>query len=295
MVKKKKNEIEKKLKLAEQYYIGKGMKKSFEKSLNIFRELADKYNNITAKKYLAEIYLSKGYIEDNYEIDLKKGSELAFNYYSELAEKYNDKDAKLFLAITFYYGEGYNGEEYEVDYDKAFNLFNDLIEKYDDITAKFFLAEMYYDGRGVHQDYKKVFNIINEIVEKYNNVNAENILAGMYYYGEYVQKSYNKVFDILKINDEHKIETHLAQIYYDGFEIEFLEKKYTLFNEYNKAFELFNDLAKKYNDVEAMKKIAEMYYYGFGVKENEEKSFQIYSQIAEEYKDVEAMREIAYK
>lgn len=74
---------------------------------------------------------------------------------------------------------------------------------------------------------------------------------------------------------------------------EFLERKYTLFYDYTKAFELFSNLAKKYDNVEAMKKIAQMYYLGIGIEKDEEKSFQIYNQIAKKYKDIEAMREIA--
>lgn len=62
------NEIDKKIKLAEQYYNGKGTKKNLEKALNIYRELVDKYNNVVAKRHLSEIYFSKGYIEEDFEL-----------------------------------------------------------------------------------------------------------------------------------------------------------------------------------------------------------------------------------
>ena len=76
--------IDKKIKMAEQYYNSKGTRKNIEKAISIYRELVDKYNNIVAKRHLAEIYLTKGYIEEDFEVNDAKGTELAFDYYSEL-------------------------------------------------------------------------------------------------------------------------------------------------------------------------------------------------------------------
>ena len=132
----------KKIKLAEQYYNGKGTKKNLGKALNIYRELVDKYNNVVAKRHLAEIYLSKGYIEEDFEVNEKKGTELALDYYSELAEKYNDKESKLFLATVYYDENAYYSERYEPNYEKAFKLFNELVEDFDNADAKFYLADM---------------------------------------------------------------------------------------------------------------------------------------------------------
>ena len=65
-------------------------------------------------------------------------------------------------------------------------------------------------------------------------------------------------------------------MYYYG---EYVEQDYEM------AFNIFNELAEKYDDPESMKKIADMYYYGYYVGQNYEKAFNIYKDLADNYEE----------
>lgn len=74
--------------------------------------------------------------------------------------------------------------------------------------------------------------------------------------------------------EEEEEKYNLAKMYYFGVKVE---------QNYKKAFNLFNELADKWNDENSKIFLVEMYYCGYYVVEDKEKAFNLYSELNGKY------------
>lgn len=80
-------------------------------------------------------------------------------------------------------------------------------------------------------------------------------------------------------NDEINKKFDLAIRYYRGIDVE---------QDYKKAYELFSELAEKYDVQYAKSYIGAMYFWGEYVERDDEKAYNIFSELAEKYDNVDA-------
>lgn len=81
------------------------------------------------------------------------------------------------------------------------------------------------------------------------------------------------------IEEEINEKFELAKKYYYGIGTE---------QDYDKAYDIFNELAEKYEHINSKKFIAEMYYLGVYLKQDNEKAYEIFNELAEKHNDEDA-------
>mgnify|MGYP004481001777 FL=1 len=187
--------------LAYKYYYGWGVTKDTKIAFNMFKELAEKYEDKSVSYYLGEIYYFGNIVERDYE--------KAFEYITKALE-YNskDNDAKYYLGLMLYDGNGT-----EKDEEKAVKIFEELYNKFEYDPALLMLAEAYYYSS--EKDFAKAYeycNIILDNSDRYIKSSEEEdrikeILGNLYYYGQYVEKDYEKALKYYKgiVNDKKGI------------------------------------------------------------------------------------------
>ena len=187
-------------------------------------------------------------------------------------------DAMYMTAFCLYKGRGV-----KQDYNKAYKIFSQLLNIDSSNDVLYMIAECYYYGRGVEQDYQKAFEMCNTLVGQ-GYETAKFLYAQCLYYGNGVKRDSEKAFVIFEdfaSKDENDIEAkYMVGIsYLDGFGVE---------QNYNKAFEILNNLVENYNDDDSKLCVAEMYMNGWGVEKNTDLALKYYKELAEKgYKDAE--------
>ena len=251
--------------------------------------LASMQNNSAALRRLGRYYYRGEITEQNFE--------KAINCYRKLSET-GDSSSIYKLGICYYYGQGV-GQNYL----KSAELFSKVEKKHRGI-ALLCLAYLYEKGLGVQQNYAKAIKLYSQIKDGDADV---QVRLGLYYFNGWgVEKDYNKAFQYFKdaetasVLDDCIPKICLANCYAKGLGVEQdLNKAYELYESSVDATEQviidriglkcvsekysFSQLmreALEHNDKDAQRKIGHCYFYGFGVKEDENKAVEWYSKAA---------------
>lgn len=216
--------------------------------------------NAPAEQFLADLYYTGNYIKQDYAQALKwflksaenknanaqeKLGEIYLNGYGtkidyseaakwfELSVKQGNSDAELNLG--YLYNNGYGVVQ---DYNKALSLYLESAAK-DNSTANYNIGILYENGFGVAQDYKKALDYYQKAADK-SSPDAEYALGNLYYTGHGVAKD-NKKAAHLFVAASKGGSTDAPAILKVMYE---------------------SKISFSYID------LADMYYYGFGVKKN---------------------------
>lgn len=252
--------------LAVSYYYGLGVNKDKKIAFDMFKELAEKNENMKVNYYLGEIY----YLGNIVETDYTK----AFKYITKALEyNRNDKDAKYYFAMMLYYGDGT-----EKNTGRAIEIFEELYDKFADRLSLLMLVEAYYN---IIKNYKKTYEYCNKILEnseKYIKTQNEEeriklILGNLYYFGQYVEQDYKKALSFYQDISDNKgvISYRIGWINYAGQ----IGKKNV-----EESFKYFKKSAEKGYAVGQLM-LGQAYLCGEGTEIDEEKAIYWYEKASE--------------
>ena len=107
-------------------------------------------------------------------------------------------------------------------------------------------------------------------------------LGNEYLYGEKVALDYDKAklyFEKAISLGNYKAKYAIGKMYYEGMGFK---------NDYEKAYNIFNELATQYNDRWSKYYLGQMYYFGQYVEQNYEKAYNIFNELVNEYNDADS-------
>ena len=121
-----------------------------------------------------------------------------------------------------------------------------------------------------------------EVLVNQNNSEAMYELGDRYYKGKDVNIDYGKAkfyFEKAESLGNYKGKYAIGRMYYFGNGLE---------KNYGKAYNIFNELATKYNDQNSKYYLGKMYYLGDGIEQDYEKAYNIFNELAIKYDDKDA-------
>ena len=269
--------------LSDMYAGGDGIEKNMSKALFWKEKLAFK-GNINAQKFIlanqsveyekADITADEAYKKgrDSY---MEKSYEWA-KFCFERAISLGSKDAMFDFGKILYVGEGI-----ERNYSKAVELLSKIGEEYNHVGAQLCLAQMYKENKGIPHDIKKVIYWTTKAAEN-DDETAMVALAYYYKYSDEVKKNKKLSFQYceraaIKGNQEAIREMVFNHAQGDGTK----KDKYSALTWFEKI-----------DDSEMQMKVADNFFNGVGVKENEELAALMYQSMSDKG-DIIATKKLA--
>ena len=269
--------------LSDMYAGGDGVEKNMSKALFWKEKLAFK-GNINAQKFIlanqsveyekADITADEAYKKgrDSY---MEKSYEWA-KFCFERAISLGSKDAMFDFGKILYVGEGI-----ERNYSKAVELLSKIGEEYNHVGAQLCLAQMYKENKGIPHDIKKVIYWTTKAAEN-DDETAMVSLAYYYKYSDEVKKNKKLSFQYceraaIKGNQEAIREMVFNHAQGDGTK----KDKYSALTWFEKI-----------DDSEMQMKVADNFFNGVGVKENEELAALMYQSMSDKG-DIIATKKLA--
>ena len=249
--------------LGNRYFIGKGIKKDYEKA-KLYFDKAISLGNEKGKYGIGKCYYYGNGMEQDYE--------KAYNIFYELMTQNKNIDAEYRIGVMYY-----EGHFVKQNYEMAYNIFKDLAEQ-DDTDAQRYIADMYYFGLFLPKDYNKSFELFKQLYENKNDKYSLMMLSGMYYYGQGTDVNYKKAREYGELCEQYKndkyIEHFLGDIYFYGKDTEINYEKAR--NYYEKS------LNEKHDD--SYFNLGIIYQNGgYGVEKNIEKSQEYFFKIENDF------------
>lgn len=269
--------------LSDMYARGDGIEKNMSKALFWKEKLAFK-GNINAQKFIlanqsveyekADITADEAYKKgrDSY---MEKSYEWA-KFCFERAISLGSKDAMFDFGKILYVGEGI-----ERNYSKAVELLSKIGEEYNHVGAQLCLAQMYKENKGIPHDIKKVIYWTTKAAEN-DDETAMVALAYYYKYSDEVKKNKKLSFQYceraaIKGNQDAIREMVFNHAQGDGTK----KDKYSALTWFEKM-----------DDSEMQMKVADNFFNGVGVKENEELAALMYQSMSDKG-DIIATKKLA--
>lgn len=279
--------------LAEQYYFGDGVKKSYSKAQR-YAEQASIAGDALGQYIYGALYERK-LIKDIPKEETLSTYQLAAYWYDQSAKKGNadamvalaklydrgrgvDKNKVqafnwFFQAAKFGHSEGrleagirlFEGEGCTKNYSMSETLLSKVDEK--DLTASAKVGLGYFQYQGINQpkDYLKAYQNFT-YGARMGSADALAFLAEMYSEGHYVEKDPKKAFGLyLKAAQKGNALSYekIARLYFNGDGVD---------KDFGKAFKYF-EKAAEHGSANAMKRLAIMKYHGHGVDQDYAQAF----------------------
>lgn len=250
------------------YFSGAGVAPNCEKSLDFYRQVADKVSQGVSFSGGAAIQrirlldeLENGYTSGILDNDL-------FEYYQLLAEK-GDVQAQVGLGQLHYQG----GRGVDLDYQKAMHYFTQAANA-GNAMAMAYLGKIYLDGSDdVEANNDTAFMYFKKASDLNNPVGLSG-LGLMYLYGRGVERDYNKAFQFfMAAADQGWVDgqLQLGNMYFKGLGV---KKDYKLANKY------FN-LASQSGHVLAYYNLGQMHAKGTGMLRSCTTAVELFKNVAE--------------
>lgn len=241
------------LEKGENYYFGRGVKKSNREALKNFIEAA-KYDNEVAQAYLG-LFFERG-------ISVEKNYEMAAKWYNKAAIKGNSF-AQYSLGVLYLNGNGVSK-----DYNKALIWLGKSSEN-EYAPSYYQLGRIYYNGFGVEKNLEFAFKWYKKGAEE-NFPAAQHALSYMYKNGEGCEKNIVKAYYWIEKSAENDYEDSyyiVGKSYLDGicYEADFKKAFYYL-NKGNEAI-----------DINCIEALGDMYYSGLYVEKDINQALELYN------------------
>uniref|UniRef100_A0AAR5QCP3 Uncharacterized protein n=1 Tax=Dendroctonus ponderosae TaxID=77166 RepID=A0AAR5QCP3_DENPD len=250
------------------YFAGASVSPFCEKSLNFYRQVAEKVSQGVSFSGGAAIQrirllddLENGYTSGILDNDL-------FEYYQLLAEK-GDVQAQVGLGQLHYQG----GRGVDLDYQKAMHYFTQAADA-GNAMAMAYLGKIYLDGSDdVAANNDTAFKYFKKASELNNPVGYSG-LGLMYLYGRGVEKDYNKAFQyFVAAADQGWVDgqLQLGNMYFSGLGVD---------KDYKRANKYFN-LASQSGHVLAYYNLGQMHAKGTGMLRSCTTAVELFKNVAE--------------